>query len=74
MFTSTKIALSAVLILGAASAALAGGPDPDDRVTPNEAVREAHGNPLPWWWNGTNEGRSSFAYVPTVHRSRAKRP
>ena len=68
MFTKTKIALSAVLILGAASAALAN--DIDESVSEGQAMREMHGNPLPWWWNTPAVGRASsfnaenaFGYV-----------
>jgi hypothetical protein len=74
MFTKTKIVFSAVLILGAASAALAGGPDMDDRIPTSQWTREAHGNPLPWWWNNSTEGRGTFAYVPEVPRPHTKRP
>ena len=59
MLTKTKIALSVALILGAASAALANETD----VNPSEAqaMREMHGNPLPWWWNAPVQGRGSVA-------------
>jgi hypothetical protein len=60
MFTKTKIALSVALILGAASAALAGN-DIDESVSSAQAAREMHGNPLPWWWNSSDTGRGSFA-------------
>jgi hypothetical protein len=58
MFTKTKIALAAALILGAGSAALAN--DIDVNVSGAQAAREMHGNPLPWWWNSSDEGRGSF--------------
>jgi len=61
MFTSAKIALAAALILGAASAALAGN-DIDESVSSAQAAREMHGNPLPWWWNSSDGGRGSFGY------------
>jgi hypothetical protein len=60
MFSKTKIALSAALILGTASMALAGN-DIDESVSEGQAVREMHGNPLPWWWNNPVQGRGSFA-------------
>jgi hypothetical protein len=61
MFTKTRIVLSAALILGTASVALAAN-EHDDSVSEGQAMREMHGNPLPWWWNAPPQGRaSSFA-------------
>jgi hypothetical protein len=60
MFSKMKIALSAALILGAASAALAAN-EHDDSVSEAQAMREQHGNPLPWWWNTPPQGRASVA-------------
>jgi hypothetical protein len=59
MFSKSKIAIAAALILGAASAALAN----DIETNPSEAqaMREMHGNPLPWWWNTPAQGRASVA-------------
>jgi hypothetical protein len=57
MFSKTKIALCVALALGAASAALAN--DIDDSVSEGQAIREAHGNPLPWWWNAPAQGRAA---------------
>jgi Spy/CpxP family protein refolding chaperone len=57
MFSKTKIALAAALVLGAASAALAAN-EHDDSVSEAQAMRE-HGNPLPWWWNVPAQGRAS---------------
>jgi hypothetical protein len=59
MFTKTKIALAAALILGAGSAALASNEN-DNSVSGAQAAREMQGNPLPWWWNSSDEGRGSF--------------
>jgi hypothetical protein len=59
MFSKTKIALSAALILGTASVALA-GKDSDESVSEGQAMREMHGNPLPWWWNAPVQGRGSY--------------
>jgi hypothetical protein len=59
MFSKTKIALSAALILGTASVALAN--DIDESVSEGQAMREMHGNPLPWWWNNPVQGRGGFA-------------
>jgi hypothetical protein len=59
MFTNRKIALAAALILGASSVALASNEN-DNSVSGTQAAREMHGNPLPWWWNSSEEGRSSF--------------
>jgi hypothetical protein len=66
MFTNAKIALAAALILGAASAALAGN-DIDESVSSAQAAREMHGNPLPWWWNSSVQGRGSFAHAGTAY-------
>jgi hypothetical protein len=60
MFSKTKIALSAALILGTASVALAGN-DIDESVSEGQAMREMHGNPLPWWWNNPVQGRGGLA-------------
>jgi hypothetical protein len=75
MFTKTKIALSAVLILGAASAALAS--DRDDSVSEAQATRETYQNPLPWWWNTPVQGRgssfkadSAYGYVASPSRQK----
>ena len=59
MFSKTKIALAAALVLGAASAALAN----DIETNPSEAqaMREMHGSQLPWWWNTPAQGRGSLA-------------
>ena len=70
MFSRTKIVLSAALILGTASVALAAN-EHDDSVSEGQAMREMHGNPLPWWWNSSEQARSSLAYQ-AVEPSRAK--
>jgi hypothetical protein len=57
MFSKTKIALAAALIVGAASAALAN--DIETNPSEGQAMREMHGNPLPWWWNAPVQGRAS---------------
>jgi hypothetical protein len=58
MFSKTKMALSALLILGTASVALAAN-EHDESVSERQAMREMHGNPLPWWWNAPGQGRAS---------------
>jgi hypothetical protein len=58
MFSKTKIALSVALVLGTASVALAN--DIDESVSEGQAMREMHGNPLPWWWNNPVQGRGSY--------------
>jgi hypothetical protein len=68
MVTSTKIAFAAALILGAASAALAN--DIDVSASGTEAA-QMRGNPLPWWWNSSEEARGSFGYQ-AVEPSHAK--
>jgi hypothetical protein len=65
MFTKTKIALSVALILGAASAALAN--DIDQSVSEAQAMREMHGNPLPWWWNTPVQGRGNVANADNAY-------
>jgi hypothetical protein len=60
MFSKMKIAVSAALILGAASAALAN--DVETSVSEAQAVREMHGNPLPWWWNTPAQGRAALGH------------
>jgi hypothetical protein len=30
-------------------------------VSEAQAMREQHGNPLPWWWNTSPQGRASVA-------------
>jgi hypothetical protein len=59
MFSKTKIALAAALVLGAASATLAN--DIETNPTEAQAMREMRGNPLPWWWNTPAQGRGSLA-------------
>jgi hypothetical protein len=61
MFTKMKIALSAALILGAASAALAN--DIETSSSEAQAVREMRGNPLPWWWNTPAQGRAGLGHA-----------
>jgi hypothetical protein len=70
MLSKMKIALSAALILGTASAALASN-EHDDSVSGAQAARETHANPLPWWWNSADQGRGSFAYQPAATAGRA---
>jgi hypothetical protein len=66
MFSKTKIVLSAALILGTASVALAGNEN-DQSVSEGQAMREMHGNPLPWWWNTPAQGRGSFAQAGNAY-------
>jgi hypothetical protein len=63
MFTKTKIALAAALILSAGSAALASNEN-DGSVSGAQAAREMQQNPLPWWLNSSDHGRGAFAYQP----------
>jgi hypothetical protein len=58
MFSKIRIVLSAALILGTASVALASNEN-DHEVSEGQAMREMHGNPLPWWWNAPAQGRAS---------------
>jgi hypothetical protein len=48
-------------VLGLGSATRAN--DIDESASGAEAAK-MHGNPLPWWWNQSEEGRGSFAYQP----------
>jgi hypothetical protein len=66
MFSKTKIALCAALILGTASAALASNEN-DQSVSEAQAAREAQGNQLPWWWNTPSQGRGSFAQAGNTY-------
>jgi hypothetical protein len=61
MFNKMKIALSVALILGVASAALANDVETD--ASESEAMREMHGNPLPWWWNMPAQGRADLGHA-----------
>jgi hypothetical protein len=68
MFSKPKIALCVALILGTASAALASNENVSDQsVSEAQAMREQHGNPLPWWWNTPAQGRGSFAQAGTAY-------
>lgn len=61
----TFIALSTATViglLGLASTALAN--DIDESASAAQVTREMHGNPLPWWWNSSNQGSGSYAYQP----------
>ena len=66
MFTNMKIAIAAGLILGTASAALASN-EHDQDVSEGQAMREMHGNPLPWWWNAPAQDRGSFAQAGSAY-------
>ena len=66
MFSKTKIALCVALVLGTASAALAGN-DIDESASEAQAAREAGGNQLPWWWNTPAQGRGSFAQAGNAY-------
>jgi hypothetical protein len=66
MFSKTKIALCVALVLGTASAALAGN-DIDESASEAQAAREMGGNPLPWWWNTPAQGRGSFAQAGNAY-------
>jgi hypothetical protein len=62
MFNKAKIALAAVLIVGAASAAFAGN-DIDESPSTAQSIRESReANQLPWWWNTPSTGRPGDAY------------
>jgi hypothetical protein len=65
MFSKAKIVVSAALILGTASVALAN--DIDQSVSEGQAMREMHGNPLPWWWNTPVQGRGGFANAGSAY-------
>jgi hypothetical protein len=58
MFSKMKIVLSAALILGTASMALASN-EKDESVSEAQAMREQHGNPAPWWMNAPPQGRAA---------------
>ena len=66
MFSKTKIALCAALVLGTASAALASNEN-DQSVSEAQAAREAKGPQLPWWWNTPAQGRGSFAQAGNAY-------
>jgi hypothetical protein len=66
MFSKTKIALCVALVIGTASAALAGN-DIDESVSEAQAAREMHGNSLPWWWNVPAQGRGSVAQASNAY-------
>jgi hypothetical protein len=70
MFSKTKIAFCVALVLGTASAALAGN-DIDESASEAQAAREAGGNQLPWWWNTAAQGRGSFAQAGTAYDNAA---
>jgi hypothetical protein len=66
MFNKTRIVLSAALVLGTVSVALAAN-EHDDSVSETQALQQ-HGNSLPWWWNAPAQGRaSSFAQASDAY-------
>ena len=68
MFSKTKIALCAALILGSASAALASNENTNDQsVSEAPAAREARGPQLPWWWNTPAQGRGNLASAANAY-------
>jgi hypothetical protein len=68
MFSKTKIALCAALILGTASAALASNENTNDQsVSEAQAAREARGPQLPWWWNTPAQGRGNLASAANAY-------
>jgi hypothetical protein len=58
MLTKTMTALATTLLLSATSVALASN-EHDESVSEAQAAHEAHGNPLPWWWNAPAQDRNS---------------
>jgi hypothetical protein len=66
MFSKTKIALCAALVLGTASAALASNEN-EHEASEAQVAREAKGSQLPWWWNTPGQGRGSFAQAGNAY-------
>jgi hypothetical protein len=67
----TFIAVATVISLGFASAAFAN--DIDESASSAKAAREMRGNPLPWWWNSSENGRGDFGYVPSQPKIQHKK-
>ena len=72
MLTKSKTLLAAALLMGAlGTVSTAFANDIDQSPSTAQSVREAKGNPLPWWWNNADQGKASFAYQP-VHQATRK--
>jgi hypothetical protein len=73
MLTKSKTLIAATLlmgVIGTVSTALAN--DIDESASAAQVAREAKGSQLPWWWNNTDQGRSSFGSAPVAHRATRK--
>jgi hypothetical protein len=75
MFNKAKIALAAVLIVGAASAAFAGN-DLDQSPSTAQSIRESREKQLPWWWNTPSTGKpgDAFGLASAIHKPGSSHP